>query len=214
MSDPADTEGRATTPLDALDVMASSDVLLSPTLRHIEIYTRRGLLTLLWHSPAEGTEVQPGALVLCGGAMGGLLGPGDAMYHRLGEVWAARGVNVLRVSYRRPNDLDMCCLDAAAAAQLAIGGGHQFTVRNVLLVHASSPKSARCRRSRERANDCANDREAPPAVGGQARSLEVREAPPRPPPPPNSQKPLAAPAAGRRVARPSAFPRRLSLPCR
>jgi alpha/beta superfamily hydrolase len=123
MTDPADTEGRATTPLDALDVMASSDAMLTPTLRHIEMYTRRGLLTLLWHTPADGTPVQPGAVVLCGGAMGGLLGPGDALYHRIGEVWAARGVHVLRVSYRRPNDLDMCCLDAAAAAQLAIGGG-------------------------------------------------------------------------------------------
>lgn len=123
MTDAGDNSARATTPLDALQVMASSDVLLTPTLRHIEMYTMRGLLTILWHSPADDQPVQPGALVLCGGAMGGLLGPGDAMYHRLGEEWSARGVNVLRVSYRRPNDLDLCCLDAAAAAQLAIGGG-------------------------------------------------------------------------------------------
>ena len=60
---------RVPTPLDALQVMASSDVMLTPTLRHVEMYTMRGLLTLLWHEPAEGVAVQPGALVLCGGAM-------------------------------------------------------------------------------------------------------------------------------------------------
>ena len=96
--------------------------------------TMRGLLTILWHEPAEGSQRQPGALVLCGGAMGGLLGPGDALYHRLGEAWAARGVPVLRVSYRRPNDLDLCCIDVAAAAQLAIGGGGADRV--VLMGHS------------------------------------------------------------------------------
>ena len=122
------------TPLDALGVMASSDAMLTPTLRHVEMYTRRGLLTILWHEPAEGTARQPGALVLCGGAMGGLLGPGDAMYHRLGVEWAARGVPVLRVSYRKPNDIDACCVDVAAAAQLAIGGAGADKV--VLMGHS------------------------------------------------------------------------------
>ena len=125
---------RVPTPLDALQVMASSDAMLTPTLRHVEMYTMRGLLTLLWHEPAEGVEVQPGALVLCGGAMGGLLGPGDALYQRLGEVWSRRGVAVLRVSYRRPNDLDLCCVDLAAAVQLAIGGAGADRV--VLMGHS------------------------------------------------------------------------------
>jgi len=125
---------RVPTPLDALQVMASSDVMLTPTLRHVEMYTMRGLLTLLWHEPADGVEVQPGALVLCGGAMGGLLGPGDALYHRLGEEWSRRGVAVLRVSYRKPNDLDLCCVDVAAAVQLAIGGAGADKV--VLMGHS------------------------------------------------------------------------------
>ena len=94
----------------------------------------RGLLTLLWHEPADGVEVQPGALVLCGGAMGGLLGPGEALYHRLGEEWSRRGVAVLRVSYRKPNDLDLCCVDVAAAVQLAIGGAGADKV--VLMGHS------------------------------------------------------------------------------
>jgi fermentation-respiration switch protein FrsA (DUF1100 family) len=135
MEDQLSTAGTApTTPLDALQVMASSDVMLSPSLRHIEMYTMRGLLTILWHEPHEDAARQPGALVLCGGAMGGLLGPGDALYHRLGVEWAARGVPVLRLSYRRPNDLDLCCVDVAAAAQLAIGGAGAERV--VLMGHS------------------------------------------------------------------------------
>lgn len=139
MDDPIGTAGprpddAPTTPLDALQVMGSSDVMITPTLRHIEMYTMRGLLSILWHEPPEGAPRQPGALVLCGGAMGGLLGPGDALYHRLGVEWSARGVPVLRVSYRRPNDLDQCCLDLAAAAQLAIGGAGADQV--VLMGHS------------------------------------------------------------------------------
>ncbi len=130
----APADERVPTPLDALQVMASSDVMLTPTLRHVEMYTMRGLLTLLWHEPPADVPVQPGALVLCGGAMGGLLGPGDAMYHRLGEQWSQRGVAVLRVSYRKPNDLDLCCVDLAAAVQLAIGGAGAEKV--VLMGHS------------------------------------------------------------------------------
>jgi acetyl esterase/lipase len=122
------------TPLEALQVLGSSDTMVTATLRHIEMYTMRGLLTVLWHEPSNDAQSQPGALVLCGGAMGGLLGPGDALYHRLGEVWSARGVPVLRVSYRRPNDLDLCCVDVAAAVQLAIGGGGSERV--VLMGHS------------------------------------------------------------------------------
>jgi predicted alpha/beta hydrolase family esterase len=134
MTDPDGNPARATTPLDALQVMASSDVMVGPGLRHIEMYTMRGLLTLLWHEPPDDVEPQPGALVLCGGAMGGLLGPGDALYHHLGVEWSARGVPVLRVSYRKPNDLDQCCVDVAAAVQLAIGGAGADQV--VLMGHS------------------------------------------------------------------------------
>jgi acetyl esterase/lipase len=118
-----DGAGDSTTPLDALGILASQDVMLTPRLRHVEMYTMRGLLTLLWHGPDDGEPTAPGALVLCGGAMGGLLGPAGGLYHRLGVEWAARGVPVLRVSYRRPNDLDACSLDVAAAVQLAVGAG-------------------------------------------------------------------------------------------
>jgi predicted alpha/beta hydrolase family esterase len=115
------------TPLESLQVIATQDVLVTPLLRHVEMYTTRGLLTLLWHEPADPAEGSAPeahrALVLCGGAMGGLLGPAEGLYHRLGVTWAERGVAVLRVSYRRPNDMELCSLDVAAAVQLAVGAG-------------------------------------------------------------------------------------------
>jgi predicted alpha/beta hydrolase family esterase len=103
--------------------LASQDVMITEQLRHVEMYTMRGLLTILWHEPAEDRVAVPAALVLCGGAMGGLLGPAEGLYHRLGVEWARRGMPVLRVSYRVPNDLDACCVDVAAAVQLAVGAG-------------------------------------------------------------------------------------------
>lgn len=115
------------TPLDALQMIGRMDVELAPGLRHHEVYTWRGLLTLLWHE-REAVPATGAALVLCGGAMGGLLGPGHGLYHRLGTTWAERGVPVIRVSYRRPNDMDACTLDVAAAVQLAAGTGAERVV--------------------------------------------------------------------------------------
>ncbi len=107
---------RRPTPLEMLDVLASEEVEIAPGMRHVEIYTARGLLTVLWHGgPARR------AVVACGGAMGGLLGPAHGMYQRMGVEWAAQGIATLRVSYRRANDLDACCVDVAAAVQLAVG---------------------------------------------------------------------------------------------
>lgn len=116
------------TPFDALQVIAEQQVAVTPSLRHIELFTMRGLMTLLWHDPPEDEPTLPAALVLCGGAMGGLLGPGGGLYHRLGVEWAARGVAVVRVSYRCPNDLDACTLDVAAAVQLVAGAGAERVV--------------------------------------------------------------------------------------
>ncbi len=116
------------TPLHALEVMATQSVMVTPTLRHVELFTMRGMMSLLWHQVPAGTDVVPAAIVACGGAMGGLLGPAQGLYQQLGERWSARGVPVLRVSYRRPNDLDACCLDVAAATQLAADAGAQKVV--------------------------------------------------------------------------------------
>jgi hypothetical protein len=127
--------GAPQTPLDALDVFGTQEVRLTPTLRHLEIYCTRGLLTILWHEPPEGVEPSGNALVCCGGAMGGLLGPAEGFYQRLGEQWSAAGTPVLRVGYRTPNDLEACTIDLAAAVQLVVGSdgaqrvvtmGHSF----------------------------------------------------------------------------------------
>jgi predicted esterase len=115
-------------PLHALGVIASQSVMVTPSLRHVEMFTMRGLVTVLWHHVPAGREVQPAAIVACGGAMGGLLGPAEGLYQGLGDVWAERGVSVLRVSYRRPNDMDACCLDVAAAVQLVADSGAERVV--------------------------------------------------------------------------------------
>jgi predicted esterase len=119
-------------PLQALEVLGSQDVMITPTLRHSEFYTMRGLLSIMWHEPPDDVAASlptQSAIIACGGAMGGLLGPANGLYHQLGETWAARGVPVLRVDYRRPNDLDACFLDVAAAVQLAVvGGGAQRVI--------------------------------------------------------------------------------------
>ncbi len=119
-------------PLDLLEALARQEVVISPTFRHLEVFTMRGLLTVLWHGEPDAEA----AVVLGGGAMGGLLGPADGLYHWLGEELAAigSGIGVLRVGWRRPNDLDLCTLDLLAAADLAaragamrfITGGHSF----------------------------------------------------------------------------------------
>jgi len=102
-------------PFDRLHVLAIQDVEIAESLRHVEVYTFEGLLTLLWHGPAEAEHV----LLACGGAMGGLLGPSGGLFHDLGTELTKRGIGTIRVGYRRPNDLGRCTLDVGAAADLA-----------------------------------------------------------------------------------------------
>jgi pimeloyl-ACP methyl ester carboxylesterase len=119
-------------PLDMLEALARQEVAITPTLRHLEVFTLRGLLTVIWHGDPDA----PAVVVLGGGAMGGLLGPADGLYHWLGEELGAAGsgIGVIRVGWRRPNDLDLCTLDLLAAADLAaragaarfVLGGHSF----------------------------------------------------------------------------------------
>jgi pimeloyl-ACP methyl ester carboxylesterase len=119
-------------PLELLEALARQEVVVTPTYRHIEVFTLRGLLTVLWHGDPDAEA----AVVLGGGAMGGLLGPADGFYHWLGQELATggSGIGVLRVGWRRPNDVDLCTLDLLAAADLAaragaerfVTGGHSF----------------------------------------------------------------------------------------
>ena len=118
MTDPAH-DGAPPGPLAAVGALAASEAALTDELDHIEMYTRSGLLTLLWHGAGDRRQV----VLMVGGAMGGMLGPGRALYHQLGVDLASRGLGVIRVGYRVPNDIDMCVLDTMAAAEMAARQG-------------------------------------------------------------------------------------------
>lgn len=96
-------------------MLALQTVAIDDQLDHLEIYTLEGLLTVLWHGEADNDRV----VVCVGGAMGGLLGPADGLYQALGRSLSADGIGVLRVSYRRPNDLACCVHDTLAVMELA-----------------------------------------------------------------------------------------------
>lgn len=114
------------TALEALHPLATAETSITESLRHREVYTSRGLLSVLWHEPVA--DPRSAALVLCGGAMGGLLGPGRGLYQQLGERWSDRGVRVLRVSYREPNNLDLCAHDLACGVEWARDAGAERIV--------------------------------------------------------------------------------------
>ncbi|HSL59887.1 MAG TPA: hypothetical protein VK866_18720, partial [Acidimicrobiales bacterium] len=112
-------------PLAALRALAAAEVALTDELDHLELYTMGGLLTLLWHGPAQLTDV----VLMVGGAMGGLLGPAGNAYHELGSAWVADGIGTVRVGYRQPGELDACVHDVLAAAELtARRGARRFVV--------------------------------------------------------------------------------------
>ena len=101
-------------------MLAIQEADIAPGVRHVEIYTMGGLLTLLWH----GDPTWERGVITGGGAAGSLLGPADGLYHDLGVGLAAdHGIQVLRVGYRRPNHLESCVIDLCAAADLAARAG-------------------------------------------------------------------------------------------
>jgi hypothetical protein len=113
-------------PLELLEALAVEEVAVTPALAHLEIYTMRGLLTILWHGPRDAMDV----LLTCGGGMGGMLGPADGVYSSLGCEFADKhGIATLRVGYRKPNDMSRCVHDVAAAGDLASrSGARRFVV--------------------------------------------------------------------------------------
>lgn len=112
-------------PLETLGIIGSAQVRVTDSLSHHEIYCWDGLLTVLWHGPVDARDV----VLACGGALGGVLGPGDGAYHDVGVELAAVGIATLRVGYRAPNDLDHCVHDLLAAAALATDrGAERFVV--------------------------------------------------------------------------------------
>ena len=119
----------ARSPLELLEALSVQEVEVAEGFRHLEVYTMRGLLTLLWHGPVDASAV----LVTGGGGMGSLLGPADGLYHDLGVQLAQRDIGTVRVGYRKPNDLSRCVHDMAAAADLA---GRRGARRFVTMGHS------------------------------------------------------------------------------
>ena len=119
--------GTGPSALGSLHVYARSTVELTPGLEHIEIYTPHGLLSVFASGPTDGSPLVA-AIVACGGAMGGVLGPGHGLFHQLAATWAERQVGVYRVGYRIPNDLDRCAHDVACAVEMAIEAGAERVV--------------------------------------------------------------------------------------
>lgn len=122
--------GRPAGPYERLGVLARQQVEVADDLRHVELFTMQGLLTVLWHGPADADR----AVIMVGGAMGGLLGPADGLYHDLGRSFAEQGIATFRVSYRSPNDFGRCVHDALAVTDIAarqgarrfVSVGHSF----------------------------------------------------------------------------------------
>lgn len=131
------------TPYERLAVLASQEAEVAPGLQHLELYTMEGLLTILWH----GDPGAKGAVVACGGAMGGLLGP-DGLYQELAAVLARQGIATLRIGFRRPGELGRCTLDVAAAVEMAarhgadrvVTVGHSFGGAVAVRVAAALPE--------------------------------------------------------------------------
>ncbi len=125
------------TALEALHPLAATEVAISDSatgrLVHREVYTSRGLLSVFRHDPPDGVAPTGAAIVACGGAMGGVLGPGHGLYQRLGERWAEQGVTVARVGYRQPNNLDLCAHDLACGVEMVRDAGAD---RVVLMGHS------------------------------------------------------------------------------
>ncbi|MBE3551864.1 MAG: alpha/beta hydrolase [Kyrpidia tusciae] len=114
------------TPLDALRIFAIQKFSIQGDLAHYELYTRTGLLTIFWH----GQQQEQNVVLMTGGALGGLLGPGNGVYHKLGDALSNKGIGAMRVACRHPGQLAPCVLDIIAAMQLAVGNG----AKNFILV--------------------------------------------------------------------------------
>ena len=112
-----------------LGALAKVDAELDDTSRLVEIYMMEGLLQVWWFGLPGATDVA----IMGGGAMGGLTGPGRALYPTLGKQLAADGRAGMIVGYRKPGDLSRCLLDVCAATDLALRNGAE---RFALLGHS------------------------------------------------------------------------------
>lgn len=86
---------------------------------HVKLETTRGEIDGVLH-PVEGGTA---AVICAGGAMGGVDGPADALYARLPILLRPANVTVLRIDYRKPDELEECVLDILAGCSFMKGIG-------------------------------------------------------------------------------------------
>jgi hypothetical protein len=85
----------------------------------VDLNTTRGVIEMHFR-PCEG---KTGAAIFIGGAGGGVDGPADRVYVRLGDSLSERGISTLRVSYREAGEFQECVLDTLAACSFLKGLG-------------------------------------------------------------------------------------------
>jgi alpha-beta hydrolase superfamily lysophospholipase len=85
------------------------------------LHTSRGEI----HGQLHPREGETGAVVMVGGASGGLDGPADGIYGRLGNDLVAGGVTTLRLHYRSPGVFEECVLDVLGGISFLRGIGAQ-----------------------------------------------------------------------------------------
>ena len=97
----------------------------------VAVNTSRGAIPGLLHP----CEAEPGAVILVGGALGGLDGPAGGLYGRLAASLAALpgGLTGLRLNYRQPGEFQECVLDVLAGCSFLKGIGAR---RIALLGHS------------------------------------------------------------------------------
>lgn len=118
-------DGPEPTPIERIGVHTLREVEITPDLVHLEgITSSAGMLTVLWHGPRDADRV----VACCGGAFGGLLGPGDSLWHSLGVALAEQGIGTMRISYRQPNNPAPCVRDVIAMLETAQANGARRAV--------------------------------------------------------------------------------------
>jgi pimeloyl-ACP methyl ester carboxylesterase len=102
--------------------------------RSLRLLTTRGEIPLIVHEAQGAHEaLATGRAVVCiSGALGGFDGPAK-LYVRLGQEMPGRGVAVVRLNYRMPNEFGECVLDTMAGLAFAKATHHE---RAALIGHS------------------------------------------------------------------------------
>ncbi len=91
----------------------------------LRVLTTRGEVASIYHEPAPGSGAKAPAVLWLPGSRGGFAGPADGLYRDLAVALAARGIASLRLTYRKPGNLDESTLDALCGAWALAALGHE-----------------------------------------------------------------------------------------